>query len=242
MSTASFTRFTHGLRRVRVHRLTHTQIAGIALAIIVLVCAFLWFRSSSLVGVRKVTVTGVGGADAAKVRSQLVSAGKKMTTLNATVSKLENAVSSPYIAGISISTHFPHGLTVNVREHLLVAMVGGGSSQVDVDGAGETLPHSHAPNLPTVSSLTDRGALSVLGAAPYQLLAHIGSAATEGGRGVVVHLRNGPELIFGSGAQLPLKWQAAVGVLANSASRGASYIDLSDPNKPAAGSAGSKGR
>ena len=54
---------------------------------------------------------------------------------------------------------------------------------------------------------------------------------------MIVQLRNGPQLYFGPTAQLARKWTAAVAVLQNKGSAGAAYIDVTDPQRPAAGAA-----
>ena len=55
--------------------------------------------------------------------------------------------------------------------------------------------------------------------------------------GVIVQLRDGPQLYFGQMTQLRRKWDAALAVLQDRSSAGASYIDLSDPQRPAPGTA-----
>jgi hypothetical protein len=51
----------------------------------------------------------------------------------------------------------------------------------------------------------------------------------------VAQLRNGPSIYFGDANQLAAKWSAAVAVLADSGSAEAVYIDVTDPQRPAAG-------
>jgi cell division protein FtsQ len=60
----------------------------------------------------------------------------------------------------------------------------------------------------------------------------------SGPRGLTLDLRNGPDLIFGSGADAPRKWTAAVRVLADPSSEGATYLDLRVPERVAAGGLG----
>jgi hypothetical protein len=50
-----------------------------------------------------------------------------------------------------------------------------------------------------------------------------------------VQLRSGPSVYFGDSADLDAKWLAATEVLADPGSAGASYIDVTDPSRPAAG-------
>jgi len=78
----------------------------------------------------------------------------------------------------------------------------------------------------------------VLVAAPYGFLSHIASAGTNPVNGVVIRLRNGPQLYFGPVARLADKWTAVLAVLSArgaDAAAGAAYIDVSDPERPAVG-------
>ena len=54
-------------------------------------------------------------------------------------------------------------------------------------------------------------------------------------KGVTVEMRDGPTLIFGDATRVRDKWDAAARVLADPAARGAAYIDLRLPDRPAAG-------
>jgi cell division protein FtsQ len=51
-------------------------------------------------------------------------------------------------------------------------------------------------------------------------------------------MRNGPDLVFGSGSDADRKWLAAVRVLADPSSQGATYLDLRVPERVAAGGLG----
>ncbi|MDQ6745046.1 MAG: hypothetical protein M3Z27_03365, partial [Actinomycetota bacterium] len=77
-------------------------------------------------------------------------------------------------------------------------------------------------------------AVAVLAAAPYALLGRITQVTQTGGQ-TVAQLGHGPSILFGDGSQLGAKWAAATAVLGDSGSAGASYIDVSDPARPAAG-------
>jgi hypothetical protein len=81
----------------------------------------------------------------------------------------------------------------------------------------------------------------LLGAAPYQLLPRVAEIMNVTGRGLVAQLRDGPSVYFGNATQAAAKWAAMLAVLANSASQGASYIDVTDPQHPAAGTTGTAG-
>jgi len=92
--------------------------------------------------------------------------------------------------------------------------------------------------LPGGSRITDPAALSelaLLADAPQPLLRKVGQASLNAAHGLVVQLRDGPSIYFGARTRLVAKWIAATEVLADSHSAGASYIDVTDPERPAAG-------
>jgi cell division protein FtsQ len=218
--------------------------------VIVLGCGWLWFRDSSFVTVKRVRVTGLSGPNVPQIRSVLTNAALEMTTLDVSMSQLQSAVEPyPDVKSISVTTHFPHGIVIRVVENIPVAVATVSGQQVAIDGGGTVLRVRRAsdgvlpslaagavtPGLTQVRSPGTLAALAVLGSAPYALLAHIAQAHTTSAHGVVVELRNGPQLYFGAANDLTAKWTAAVAVLGDSDSAPASYIDVSDPRRPAAG-------
>jgi cell division protein FtsQ len=226
-------------------------LVALAFMLMVLVGGWLWLRDSSLVGVKRVAVVGASGPDASQIRSALRAAGRHMTTLDVQMSKLHRAVARfSIVKDLQVSTQFPHGLKINVIEQIPVATVASGTRRIAVTGDGVLLRDVRpSPSLPVISvralphgrRLSDRGALravSILGGAPYQLLSHVGGVTSTAAHGIVVELRQGPSLYFGDPTLLRSKWTAAVGVLADAGSAGASYIDVVDPERPAAGSSG----
>jgi cell division protein FtsQ len=247
MTTASLRGRTHVLPRLRLPRITTVRAGALLAVVAILVGGWFWFRSSSLVAIKQVRVTGLSGADVGQIRNALTGEALTMTTLDVSTSKLERAVSSfAHIAGVRVTTHFPHGATIAVQEQLPVATLDAGGRQVAVDRAGQLLLKISAAGLPQlatapsvngdqVTSAGTRATLTVLGAAPYQLLGHITSARATPSHGVTVQLRNGPVIYFGDTTQLARKWSAADGALANPNTAGASYIDVSAPSRPAAG-------
>ena len=82
---------------------------------------------------------------------------------------------------------------------------------------------------------TARGAAAVAGAAPAVLRTRIDDVQRRSEDGIVVELREGPELIFGSASRLRAKWAAAARILADLEARGASYLDLRLPGRPGVG-------
>jgi hypothetical protein len=79
------------------------------------------------------------------------------------------------------------------------------------------------------------GALELLADAPPRLQPKISQVATTPPHGLVVQLRSGPSIYFGPAGDFEAKWGAAAAVLAAPGSADASYIDVSDPERPAAG-------
>jgi cell division protein FtsQ len=222
-------------------------LAILAVVAALLVGAWFWLRDSSLVAVRHVSVVGVAGEDAAQISSRLRAAALTMTTLDVSTGRLREAVASyPIVRSIAVSSDFPHGLRIDVTEDTPVALirVGGVPRTVAADGRLVSDPNHGAlasidaslpPGAIRVSDAKTLSELSVLGTAPYRLLGRVARAATERGRGIVIMIRSGPTIVFGDGSQLALKWRAAVAVLGDAGSAGASYIDVTDPHRPAAG-------
>jgi cell division protein FtsQ len=208
-----------------------------------------WLRDSSLVAVENVTVTGLTTKDADRLRSALTTAGRTMTTLNLDRAALDRAVAGhPVVRGLEVEAEFPHGLHVHVIEHQPAAMAVSDAGSVPVAGDGTVLRGLAVEGeLPTVAvegplgqdRLVDpdaRGAAAVAGAAPALLRSRIDEVTrSSDDDGYVATLRDGPELIFGAATRLRAKWAAAARVLADLDSRGASYVDLRIPGRPAVG-------
>lgn len=242
-------------RRFAVPRLLPRRLRSLHTLVLVLMLLLIgwlgwtWYRSSSFVKVDRVKVTGLSGPDVPQIRDALTAAALQMTTLNVDIAKLEAAVSQySYVHTLTVTSNGAHAVVIRVAEQVPVAFVDHGNSKQLVDADGAFLPSSTTvygalPLVPvtsgqaggTVSSPGARSAVAVLAAAPYPLLSHIASATSSSLHGVIVQLRSGPQVYFGPSVQLTQKWEAAVAVLQNKDSVGASYIDVTDPERPAAG-------
>ena len=218
----------------------------IALAVVlVLVAGYrLWLRDSSFVSVEQVTVTGLTTKDAARVRAQLVMAARTMTTLHVEKGELEQSIAAyPVVRALEVKADFPHQLEIHVIEHRPAALVGG----LAVAGDGTILRGLPIEgSLPKIDvrddlhgdRLTSPAALHrarVAGLAPAALRPRLERIDTRSQDGIVVELRDGPELIFGDATRVRAKWVAAARVLADPDSQGATYIDVRLPGRPAAG-------
>jgi cell division protein FtsQ len=238
------------LPRLLPRRLRSLHTLGLVLALLLIGwLGWTWYRSSSFVKVESVKVTGLSGPSVPEIRDALSAAARRMTTLNVDVARLEAAVSEyPYVHALTVTSSGSHAVVIHVDERVPVAFVGSGSGRELVDADGAFLPSSTTvegalPVVPvrsaqgagSVSGPGARAAVAVLAAAPYALLAHISSATSSPMHGVIVQLRGGPQVYFGPSVQLTQKWEAAVAVLQNKGSVGASYIDVTDPERPASG-------
>ncbi|HTX31674.1 MAG TPA: FtsQ-type POTRA domain-containing protein [Solirubrobacteraceae bacterium] len=241
-------------RRRRVTpRMRLALVATILLAAL-LFGAWTWLRDSSLVGVDRVTINGASGADAGAIRSALRSAAHNMTTLDVRMNQLRTAVAPfPEVKRLEVRTEFPHRVVIDVVEERPVALLDAGTRQIPVASDGTILRSvSVSSSLPTIPvSVPPVGrrlpagrvasAVALLAAAPYQLLPKISQVTAVAGHGLTAQLRNGPSIYFGDTTLLAAKWIAVTAVLADPGSAGASYIDVTDPARPAAGAGAGDG-
>ena len=214
--------------------------------IAVLALGWLWLRDSSFVAVQNVTVTGVTGPDAQRIRSVLTDAAHDMTTMHVDGGDLRNAVSAyPQVKGLHVTTHFPHGMDISVTEHNPVAVIVADGKRVPVAGNGQLLRSVQPGDIATVQMssvpggdrLTDPRASragEMLAAAPPALRARVQNVWT-GSHGLTARLSHGPLLYFGSADRLAAKWIAVATVLPNPDAAGALYLDVRVPERTAAG-------
>ncbi len=224
-------------------------VVGVLAGLGVAVGAWLLLRDSPLVSVDAVTVVGVRGPDAPQIREALTRTAEGMTTLDVDVAALRSAVARfQTVRSVTVSTDFPHGLTIHVTEALPVAAIQLGGHRVAVasDGmlleahvAAGSLPLLAQPHLLGNSYVDNPQALALLSAAPRQVLSRLQDVSNDADHGLTAQLRSGPALYFGDTGALSEKWTAVIDVLADPGSAGAAYIDVTDPSRPAAGAGGS---
>jgi cell division protein FtsQ len=222
-------------------------VLAIAALLAILVSFGLWLRTSSLVRVTQVTVTGIDGAQAGEIRDSLEIAARDMTTLAVDDGALRDAVATyPVVRSLKASAGFPHRLriVVNAYEPVAAVQVGGGSP-TPVASDGTLLRGTKAKHLPVIgiksvpggNRVADAGALKAIGmvaAAPAPLRARL-ERVYQSRRGLAATLQDGPKLYFGGGERPRAKWAAAARVLAADSSLGATYVDVRIPGSPVAG-------
>jgi cell division protein FtsQ len=223
---------------------------AVTLLAVVIGGGWLWMRDSGIARVTDVRVTGATTSEESAIRAALDSAAREMTTLHVRRKLLHDAV-APYtsVAGLRVSTDFPHEMSIEVLEHRPVAALEIAGRRIPVSGNGlvlrgvaadRDLPSIKRPNTPPDGRVTDartRAELAVAAAAPQELLSR-SERVWWGPRGLTVDLSDGPPLYFGTGDDARLKWAGAARVLAEPSAAGATYLDLRVPGRVGAGGLG----
>jgi cell division protein FtsQ len=211
---------------------------------------WMWLRDSGFVRVTDVRVRGSTTSEESAIRAALDSAAREMTTLHVRRNVLDDAV-APYrsVAGLRVTTDFPHEMSIEVLEHRPVAALELDGRRVPVSSGGlvlqgvqadSDLPSIRRPTAPPDGRVTDartRAAVAVAATAPLPLLTRA-DRIWWGPRGLTVDLRDGPPLYFGTGDEPAAKWAGAARVLAEPSAAGATYLDLRVPGRVAAGGLG----
>lgn len=233
-------------RLPRPPRLSRRFGTGAIVMALLLVPGWFLLRDSGIVGVDDVVVNGVSGPQAGDVRGALESAARGMSTLNVDRQRLLDAVASyPIVGDLKVRARPPSTLEIDVVQRVPVAALAYGDGRMAVAGDGTLLEGTLTKGLPVVPvgvtpggrTLAEPEALSMvalLAAAPDELRARITDVGI-GARGLIANVTEGPRLFFGPPFELPAKWAAATRVLADRAARGAQYLDLRVPERPAAG-------
>lgn len=230
-------------------RLRRRALLAVLLAALLGALYMVWLRDSSLVAVERVTVTGVPAEDGARIRAALSSTAETMTTLHVDRDRLDRAAQAfPAVARVEASPDFPDAMTIHVVEHRPVALLEGAGegvpvaadgsvlSGVAVDGELPVVDVSRAPQGDALPAGAAREAVAVAGTAPGAIVRRLDSVEREdGARGLVAQIDEGPEIVFGTTAQLGAKWAAATRVLADEGAAEAAYVDVRIPGRPVAG-------
>lgn len=226
--------------------LSRRVLAGALVGVLLLIPGWMALRASPLVGVDDVSISGLSGPQAASVRLALEAAAKEMTTLAVDEQALRDAVSQfPIVASVSAEPRPLHRLNIDVVQHVAVAALANGDKRLAVAGDGTILAGTLTKDLPLVPVSSPPGGaelaepkarrmVTLLGAAPTGLLPRI-ERVEIADRGLTAHVSEGPQLFFGTPTRLEAKWAAATRVLADAYARGATYLDVRVPERPAAG-------
>jgi cell division protein FtsQ len=222
-------------------------IAAALLLVILYGGYMLWFRNVSLFAIHDVTIRGAS-TNEREIKAAVEQVAGDMTTLHIKDGELQHAVARfPTVASVGAGTSFPHGLEVTITERLPVAFiqVAGRQTPVSADGYLLTGADFDAKALPRIEGAAAHGVrldqdaaaqAAILGATPGPLENRITASTWDDERGgVIVDLKNGPEVRFGDGLRAQDKWKAAVAVLSSDERGSPSYLDVSVPDRPVSG-------
>ena len=256
MSAATRPRPRRGVRAARrlarsPRRLTaRARRRLLATGITVLVALGLYLavlRDLPAFAVETVALSGASSGYAPQLERELEAAARSMTTLHVDEGRLrELAGRYPAVTSLRTETDFPHSLSIRIVERPPVGLVEGTRGRpVPVAADGSILEGQPVdrplPSLPGRASsgrrarrATTASAARLTAAVPRTLAVWLERVRRDQA-GWTVELRKGPDLRFGSLADLGEKWSAATAVLRSPRARGARYIDLRLPDRPAAG-------
>src|SRR4051794_1573222 len=228
--------------------LLRRRILAAAVALLALYGLYMfWFRDLSWFAIHDVTINGAT-TNERQIQSAVEQVADDMTTLHINDGELRDAVAHfPTVASVGAGTSFPHGLEVTITERLPVAFVRlhGQETPVSADGYLLAGADFDAKALPRIEGAAAHGVrldedaaaqAAILGATPGPLRNHVTASTWDDERGgVVVDLKNGPEVRFGDGLRAQDKWKAAVAVLSGDERGSPSYLDVSVPDRPVSG-------
>lgn len=222
------------------------KLVGVALALVCLYGGWLVLRDTPIFRVQQVAIAGLRGPGSSTIRAALDGAARGMTTTHFDLGRLRAAVAPyPLVKSVRAQTQFPHGLRIQVTVESPVAALVVGGQRLPLAADGKIvrgmqlpieLPTVQVAAIPTGARISDPlsfAALEVLDVAPRALRGRL-ATITNGTHGLTVALRAGPRVYFGDTTRLHAKWAAVARVLADTTARGAAYVDVHTPDRPAA--------
>jgi cell division protein FtsQ len=211
--------------------------------------AYFGARQTGIFALDRIQVTGAPPSTAARIRAALRGyVGKSLVRFDrADAARRLAAVSE--IADARFDRDFPHTLRIRVRLERPVAVLRRGSDAWLVSSSARVLEHLDKrpyPRLPRIwlpagtdisvnSTLAGVGASGVAAVAPLRPLHLVGRVrqVLAGDGQLTLVLASGTELRLGDSGDLRLKLSIAKQILPLAA--GASYVDVSVPERPVAG-------
>lgn len=229
-------------------------VALIALAALAGIAGLYWVATGPLVAVHGVSMGGYERADGDELLRSLSAAAAEGTVLAPPTEAMRAAAAEfAWVDSISVSRRWPRALRVTVVPAVPVAVAAFEDQAVLVSARGRVLgvkdgttglgwlrleqsPPAEGGTLPEGA----RAALAFVAAADPVVAARVRGLRVVRGGSVVGRVTAGPELRLGAPVRLSAKARALGLLLANLSPEeeaGASYIDLSVPERPALGGA-----
>lgn len=221
------------------------RILIVLVSLVALAGAGLWLVRSPLLGVDRVTVTGVEHSDAAAIIERLgVTTGTP--TISVDAAALEDALrSDPWIAAAAVTVTWPGSVEVEVDEHEPVAVVQMSDGFAHVTAAGHVVQRLEdasgralivIPNPGTVQAGSVLGqpaligALEFVAALPLELVPE--TSVAVGSEDQIQAAVAGYQVRLGRAVDMPAKAAALVAVIEHGIDPG-SFIDVTAPRRPA---------
>ncbi|HST65654.1 MAG TPA: FtsQ-type POTRA domain-containing protein [Mycobacteriales bacterium] len=209
-------------------------LAAVAVAVVLLAAAVWVVGFSGVLGVRRVTVTGLKALSAEQVRAAAaVPDGRPLARVD-TGAVADRVRSLAGVERVAVTRSWPGTLRITVTERHGVALVDRGSALwlVDPDGVVFQRLSTH-PKLPILripgvrpDSDVARAALAAVTALPPTLLAHVEEVRAPTPEQVTLSLTGKRTVRWGGGADSAAKASVLVALL----SRPGSYYDVSTPS------------
>lgn len=193
--------------------------------------------------VEEVALAGQGSVVDSGAVAAVVSphAGTPLPRLD-TVALRRELLDVPGVRAAQVERDWPHGLRITLVAREPAAAVpldGGGVALLDVDGVQVGRADAAPAGLPVVSVPTDGGGsralaavLTVLRLLPPELAAEVASASAQTRDAVVLVLRDGATVEWGSAEESALKARVLQTLRSAEASRAATVFDVSAPTLP----------
>lgn len=224
-------------RRVRARRWSRVRLLLVTSGVLAVGAAAVWVvMFSTVLGVRSVSVVGVGRLSADQVaRAAAIEPGTPLARLD-TARVVRRVSALPAVGRASVSRRWPRAVEVTVVERVPAAVRARGSSWqlVDASGVGFDLVGRRPAGLPTVSAPDDAGApalaaaLRVLASLPPAVRGQVAEVRAAGPEQVRLQLSRHRTVIWGRSERDARK----ASVLAALMTRKARVYDVSAPDAP----------
>lgn len=211
-----------------------------------------WLMTGPLLGVTEVRVDGYDRPDRAELISAIDRAAGEGTILAPSTAEMREAAAAfPWVESITVARTWPRGLAVDVQQAVPVAVAASGDRAVLVAADGRVLEERDGaagvgwmllPEEPPAVGATlpegARAALAFIAATDPAVGKRIRALTTDRDGALTGRLDGGPRLRLGPPERLAAKASALALVLEDltqADEQGASYIDLTFPERPALG-------
>lgn len=224
--------------RARLRRLRPVLVAVAIAAVLGTGVWLLWF--SSVLDAREVEVTGNPTVSTAVVeKAARAPLGDPLVRVDLTAIEQRVEALAP-VRSATVSRSWPHGIQIDITERVPVAVVsrGVGLQAVDEDGYLFGSYPADQSELPVIRTAPDvrREALAeaaaVISSLRDDIAAQVQRVDVETVDRIVLRMRSGPQVMWGSAAQSVQKAEVLAALLQQSSAKKFTEIDVSVPGRP----------